>query len=148
MQENVWEELLSAYLPMSWGNSFRCECLPRLCSHLPEWNIYVSASCQGVNSCVFDRVKLIETDWNWLKLLKLTETDWKWQQSIEMIESWRETGGEPVKLPKIGFRDFRIEDGCGMTSSSAKRAKETSPNSAKQHVGTCCMTSLPFISKA
>ena len=53
IQENIFEELLSAYLPNSWGNSFRCEDMPRLYSHPREYRknswriIYVLVSCQG-----------------------------------------------------------------------------------------------------
>ena len=41
-----------------------------------------------INSCVFDRVKLIETDQNWLKLI---EADWKWLKMTEHRSKWIET---------------------------------------------------------
>ena len=36
IKANSLEELVSAYLPNSWGNSFRCEYMPRLYSHPRE----------------------------------------------------------------------------------------------------------------
>ena len=58
------------------------------------------------NACIFDSVKLIETDSNWLKLI---ETDWKWLKITRNRSKWiasrRESGEKPLTLQKIGFRD-------------------------------------------
>ena len=54
IQEHIFEELFSAYLPNSWGNSCRCEHMPHPYSHPREYRknswriIHVLVSCQGV----------------------------------------------------------------------------------------------------
>ena len=34
----------------------------------------------SIKSCVFDRLKLIETDWDWLELTEADWSDWIWQK--------------------------------------------------------------------
>ena len=48
-----------------------------------------------------------QTDWNWLKLIKI---DWSWLKLIKhdrkSIDNRQESGGKPLKSPKIGFGHF------------------------------------------
>ena len=61
----------------------------------------------SINSCVFDQVKPIETDSNWLTLIK---ADWSWLKMTDIRSTWMEIhetlGENHAKSLKIGFGDF------------------------------------------
>ena len=104
----------------------------------------------SLNACVFDRVKLIETDSNWLKLI---ETDWKWLKITRNRSKWiasrRESGEKPLTLQKIGFRDgccfaLSLERSCFEIDWSLVRMLTSERAFFSSGAWTCRCSKCPF----